>query len=59
VAHVTWCKKPNTERVNVTSLNFKDLSKAVKNEFIEGLPKLDKIEKTLCGPYKMGKQLKA
>lgn len=40
-------------------LNFKDLSKAIKNEFIVGLPKLGKIEKTVCCPCQMGKQLKA
>lgn len=31
-------------------LNFKDLSKFVKKEFILGLPKLGKIEKVVCGP---------
>lgn len=40
-------------------LNFKDLSKAAKKDFIHGLPKLGKIEKTVCEPCQMGKHIKS
>ena len=38
--------------------NFKQVAKVSKLEVVVGLPKFEKVEKTICGAYQMGKQTK-
>ena len=38
--------------------NFKQVAKISKLEAIEGLPKFEKVERTICGACQMGKQTK-
>ena len=39
--------------------NFKQVAKESKLEAVKGLPKFQKVEKTICGACQMGKQTKA
>ena len=39
--------------------NFKQVAKVSNLEVVEGLPKLGKVKKTICGACQMGKQTKA
>ena len=39
--------------------NFKQVAKVSKLEAVEGLPKFEKVEKTICGACQTGKQTKA
>lgn len=38
-------------------MNYKSLSKLAKKELVNGLPKLKKIENTICWLCQQGKQL--
>ena len=39
--------------------SHKQLEKISKCDVVIGLPKFEKIEKCICGPYQMGKQVKS
>jgi hypothetical protein len=40
-------------------LNYNDLIKIANKEDIKDLPKIEKIEKGICGPSQLGKQTRA